>query len=155
MKKVTLLLMLLVASVSFGQLKRVETTKVERIEIGKIQPLGSPLLMEITKSGNSYNFNYKDQKFEILEQYESFTLEETGSDFEELYKMIEEGLKTIPKEDIMLELNNQYVWLNFEKFLGAPVVRFSSSTSKSGSAHISMSNQFTKKQIDKLFGKKK
>lgn len=153
MKKVALLLMLLTASVSFAQLRKVEVTKAE--VIGKAQQFGAPLEAECTKLGNRYTIKYKDSQFKTLTEYREFSFEDVDNTFNDLYAAIEEGFNTMPKEPVMLELPDHYVWLNFSKFLGAPVLRFSSTNSKSKDAPIYVSNEMAKKQVEKLFGKKK
>jgi len=154
MKKFTLLVMLFVASMSFGQLKKVDTSNMEKsVEIGKIQPLGQTPHMELTKLGNTYTFTYKDVEFKTIDQYRKFTLNETGSDLETLYQMIMEGYEKKPVDPIMLELTDNIVWLRFEKSFGMTVLKISS-TEKYPNAPITQSNMFTKKQVEKLFGKK-
>lgn len=153
MKKIIFIALLLVSAVSFGQLKKVETVKPE--VIGKAQQLGAPLEAECTKSGNVYTIRYKDSQFKTLEEYREFSFEDVDNTFEDLYATIEEGFKTMPKEPIMLELPNHFIWLSFEKFFGASVLRISSSTNKTGNSQVFISNQMAKKQVEKLFGKKK
>jgi len=153
MKKFTLLVMLLVSSVSFAQLKKVEVTKVE--EIGKAQQFGAPLEAEITKKGNVYTVSYRDSQFKTLNEYREFSFEDVDNTFSDLYATVEEGFKTMPAEAIMLELPNHFIWLKFEKYMGFPVLSISSSTDKSQTAIIFKSNQIAKKQVEKLFGKKK
>jgi hypothetical protein len=151
MKKLTLLLMLMVASVSFGQLKKVDMSKGTSNQIGKIQPMGTPLMMELTKSGdNVYTFTYRDAEFQTMDVYKSFVLVDTGSDLETLYQMIVEGFATKAKEPVVLELKDQFLYLRFD----GKVMRFVSSTDKTGTI-TSSSAPFSKKQIDKLFGKEK
>ena len=153
MKKVALLLMLFTATVSFAQLKKVESTPKE--VIGKAQQFGAPLEAECTKSGNVYTISYKDSQYKQITEYASFSFEDKDNTFNDLYATIEEGFKTMPAEPIKLELPNHFVWLQFEKFLGGQVMRISSSSSKEGTALVTMSNQIAKKQVEKLFGKKK
>jgi len=155
MKKITVLIMLLMASVSFAQLKRVDTSNFAKSEeIGKIQPLGQAPHMELTKLGDVYTFTYKDVEFKTMDQFRSFTLKETGSDLETLYSMIMEGFEKKPEEPIMLELSDNIVWLRFEKSFGMTVLKVLSSE-KYANAPITQSNMFLKKQVEKLFGKGK
>lgn len=155
MKRITLLLMLLVASVSFAQIKKVEVAKVEKTEIGKITP-GGLFAMKCEKSGNDYYFTYKDDTFKQINEEKTFVIKDVDNAFESLYSMIQEGFTTIPAEPIMLEFEDGYLWLSYRKFLGAPVIKFGHATSKTSEfASIGFSQEFTKKQIDKLFGKKK
>lgn len=153
MKKLTLLIVLLVSSVSFAQLKKVETTKAE--QIGKAQQFGAPLEAEITKSGNTYTVSFRDSQFTTINEYRHFSFEDVDNTFNDLYATVEDGFKNMPEEAVMLELPNHYVWLKFDKFLGSPVLSISFSDDKGSSALIFKSNQIAKKQIEKLFGKKK
>jgi len=153
MKKIILLLALTLSTVSFAQLKKVEVTKAE--EIGKAQQFGAPLEAECTKRGNTYTISFRDSKFKTINEYKSFSFEDVDNTFNDLYTTVEEGFKTMPKEAIMLELPDHYVWLGFDKFLGSAVLTISYSYDKSKDSPIYMSNQIAKKQIEKLFGKKK
>jgi hypothetical protein len=152
MKKMFLLGMLLTASMSFAQLKRVQTTPSE--SIGKAQQFGAPLEAEITKSGNVYTVSYRDMQFKTINEYRSFSFEDVDNTFNDLYAAIEEGFNTMPAEPMMLELPNHYVWLDFKKFLGYPVLTISSSYNKTKDSPIYFSNEIAKKQIEKLFGKR-
>lgn len=153
MKKLILLLALLTTTLSFAQLKKVEPTKSE--SIGKAQQFGAPLEAEMTKSGNIYTIKYRDAKFKTIDEYRSFSFEDVDNTLNDLYATIEEGFKTIPKESVMLELPNHFVWLHFSKFLGSPILTISSSNDKSGNSQIYISNEIAKKQVEKLFGKRK
>lgn len=155
MKKIALLLVLLTSSVSFAQLKKVEKSVSTSETIGKAQQFGAPLEAEMTKSESTYTLRIKDSQYKQLEKYESFSFEDVDNTFNDFYAAIEEGFKTMPKESVMLELPNRYVWLAFQKFLGMQTMTISFSDDKSGNSHITMSNEISKKQIDKLFGKKK
>ena len=153
MKKIILFLALTLSTVSFAQLKKVETVKAE--EIGKAQQFGAPLEAECTKRGNVYTISFKDAKFKTLTEMRSFSFEDVDNTFNDLYATVEEGFKTMPKEAIMLELPNHYVWLSFDKYLGFPVMSISCSYDKSKDSPIYISNQIAKKHVEKLFGKKK
>lgn len=155
MKKFALLLVLLTSSLSFAQLKKVEKTASTIETIGKAQQFGAPLEAEMTKSENTYTLRIKDSKYKQLEKYESFSFEDVDNTFNDFYATFEEGFKTMPKESVMLELPNRYVWLAFNKFLGIHTVTISFSSDKNENSQIFISNEIAKKQIDKLFGKKK
>jgi hypothetical protein len=110
---------------------------------------------ECTKVGNTYTISFRDSKFKTLNEYKSFSFDDVDNTFNDLYAAVEEGFKTMPEDAVMLELPNHYIWLGFDKFLGSPVLRISCSYDKSKDSPIYMSNQIAKKQIEKLFGKKK
>ncbi|MHA3788908.1 hypothetical protein ACX0HA_11900 [Flavobacterium hauense] len=153
MKKMFLLGMLLTVSMSFAQLKKVHVTPAETI--GKAQQFGGPLEAEITKSGNKYTLRFRDQQFKTLDEYREFTFEDVDNTFNDLYAAIEEGFTTMPKESVMLELPDYLIGLHFSKFLGSPVLRFSCASMKVKDAPVYFSNEIAKKQVEKLFAKKK
>jgi hypothetical protein len=152
MKKTLLLGMLLIATMSFAQLKKVQITPSE--SIGKAQQFGAPLEAECSKTGNVYTIKFRDAQFKTLDEYRNFSFEDVDNTFNDLYAAVEEGFTTMPKESVMLELPDYYVWLNFSKFLGSPVLRLSCSN-KTKDAPVYVSNEMAKKQVEKLFGKKK
>lgn len=150
MKKITLLVLLLTASFSFAQLKKVEVTKAE--EIGKVQAFGAPMNLECKKRGDVYTFSYKDAEFPTLTEYREFEFKDVDNTFEDLYAAILDGFEKLPEESVVLELPDYILSLEFKKSFGVAVVRFYSSR-KGGT--VTASNQITKKQVEKLFGKKK
>lgn len=152
MKKITLFLMLLVASASYSQIKRI--TLPNRTEIGKITP-GGILAMECEKMEDTYYFTYKDIKFTAIDERKIFRIKDVDNAFETLYAILIEGFDTMPSEPIILEFPEGYLYLDYEKMVGMPIVSFRHVTSKTEYAAIGVSQQFTKKQIDRLFGKSK
>lgn len=119
--------MLAISSASFAQLKKVDPSDSKIEVIGKAQQFGAPVEAELTKNGNTYTLRYKDSQYKAIERYEQFSFEDVDNTFNDLYATIEDGFKTMPKEPVMLELPNHYVWLSFEKFLGSAVLTISSS----------------------------
>lgn len=156
MKKISVLFMLFSVAICTAQLKQIEESKSNLIEVGKIQPLGMPIQMScITDSEKKfYGFTYLDTEYKQLKEYKKFALVETGNDFDTLYNMIIEGLKAKEEKSIKLELKENIIWVNFVRSFGMTLVTFSSINGKNESLHKGTSNMFTKKQIDKLFGKK-
>lgn len=145
------LLVLLIATTTVAQISKIETP--ERILIGLTKILGTPQIT-IEKSNDTYIFTYKDVNYQQLNEYKSFSFKDEDGAFESLYEMIVEGLKSPPKEDIMLELPNDIVWLHFSKSMGKPYVEFHHAVDK----HVEVLGKSTwlnKKKLDKLFGKKK
>ncbi len=152
MKKITLFLMLIISSASFAQLKKVEVTKAE--QIGKSQQFGGPLEAECFKTGNVYTIRFRDASFKTIDQYRSFSFEDVDNTFNDLYATIEKGFEDMPKEPIMLELPDHYIWLDFHKFLGSKVLSISCTEGKTKDSQVYVSNEIAKKQVEKLFGKK-
>ena len=124
----------------------------ESEDIGQIGAMGE-VFIKIYRTGNSYTFYYQDQKYKRIKEYKSFTFNNENGDYEVLYNMILDGLKNPPKEDIMLELPNDFVWINFEKLMGVPVVRFIHSVEKNGGI-MGATIQMNKKKVQKLFAMK-
>jgi len=156
MKKISVLFMLFSVAICTAQLKQIEESKSNLIEVGKIQPLGLPIQMSCSTDSEKkfYGFTYLDTEYKQLKEYEKFVLVETGNDFDTLYNMIIEGLKAKEEKSIKLELKDNIIWVNFVRSFGMTLVTFSSIDGKNESLHKGTSNMFTKKQIDKLFGKK-
>ena len=152
MKKITLLLVLLVTSASFAQLKKIETVKSE--EIGKVGPFGLPKYIDCQKAGNTYTFEYKDFKYPNIDEYKEFSFEDVDNTFDDLYKTIIEGFETAPKEPITLGLPNYILTLQFNKAIGMTNLVIYASPANN-SSYVGQTVALTKKQIEKLFGKKK
>ena len=149
-----IILSLFISSFSFAQIKKIDVPKSELI--GRIAPGGSiTVSMQCYKSENDqYLFRYADAKFSKLDVWKDFTLKST-EDFETLYNYLKDGFEEMPKEKVVLDIGGQYLLLDFGKFLGGKVVRIIHSTSAdTDRAIVGYTNQYTLKQIDKLFGKK-
>lgn len=151
MKKIITVLSLFICAISFSQIKVIELPDSEKI--GKITP-GGLKTIECEKLNDTYFFNYRDAKFTKIENWKTFKIKDVDNAFEGLYSLIQKGFEEMPKEDIMIETNDGFIWLNFETFLGSKVFRFKHSIDKTGSV-IGITGQYTKKQVDKLFGKNK
>ncbi|WP_228853278.1 hypothetical protein [Aegicerativicinus sediminis] len=150
MRKLLFALGLLCLTTTNAQIKRVDQPSSE--EIGKIAPMGS-LSIKIEKSGDTYNFLYQDVKFTQIKEFKSFSFKDVDNAFEELYKIIMDGFDNPPADDIMIELPEGYLWLGFTKALGVVNFRFGHSVTNDGSV-IGFSQWLTKKQTQKLFGKR-
>lgn len=152
MKKMFLLLMLLTVSMSFAQLKKVESSESE--VIGRVQPFGLPMEAECTKTENIYTIKFKDKQFTTINEYRSFSFTDSDNTFNDLYAAIDEGFKkNATDETIHLELPDYNLSLRFTKGMG--IQSLSISYSKKNSDLVFSSNFLTKKQVEKLFGKKK
>jgi len=155
MKQLQLILLLLFTSViSIAQIKKVDVPKGELI--GRIAPGGSiTVSMQCYKYDNdTYLFRYSDAKFSKLNEWKDFTLKSTD-DFETLYTYIKNGYDEMPKDKVVLDIGGEYLFLEFGKFLGGKVLRIYHSTSGDKDlAVVGYTNQYTLKQINKLFNKK-
>jgi len=155
MKKIILLFVLTFATASFGQFKKVETKEEKFTEIGKIQPLGQAPQMICKKheEKNVYLFMYRDADYKTLVEYESFFIKDVDNAFDSLYNAIIEGFAAKPKDPIVLETDNQFIYIRFVQNFGTLVTLGSSD--KSDGAKPKYSPMFNKKQIEKLFAKNK
>jgi|AntRauTorckE5430_2_1112549.scaffolds.fasta_scaffold22483_2 hypothetical protein len=150
MRNLFFITVLFITSSAFAQISKVETTKAE--EIGKIAPMGQ-FIIDCQKRGDTYTIMYKDWKFQHLDEYKQFSFKDEDDAFENLYQMIMDGFDNMPKEDIMLELPDGYLWLKFHKVMWVKQVSFGHSVDKSGSV-IGYSRDLTKNNVQTLFGKK-
>ncbi len=149
MKKLLLsFIMIAIVFFGFSQIKKIDVP--ESIEIGKIAILGD-LQISCEKRGNAYTFFYRDVTFTQVTDFKSFSFKDTDNAFENLYRMILDGFDNPPKEDIMIEIPDGFIWLSFTKAVGIVNFRFGHSVGKTDV--IGFSTWLTKKKVDKLFGK--
>ena len=154
MKKIILLFALMFSVASFAQFKKVEKKESKFTEIGKVQPLGQPVQIVCKKTeDNIYAFSYRDNAYKTLDEYENFYVKDVDNAFDALYNTIIEGFETKPKEPIVLETENQFIYITFVQNFGTLVSLGSSD--KNGSERKTHSATITKKQVEKLFGKNK
>jgi hypothetical protein len=147
MKKITLLLMLLMVSVSFAQLK---TTKVEEgVTVGKIGPLGQNQVI-LEKYSNNYVLAYRDMTYPAITEVKSFVL--VDNEVEDLYNFIVKGFEEKSVGETIVELKQAKISVEFVKTLGIVNVKILHWVTKDGSV-TGFTQYMTKKQVDKLFGK--
>lgn len=145
-------MLLVITTASYSQIKRI--IQPNRKEIGKITP-GGVWAIECEKMLDSYYFTYKDVSFTTIEVRKTFKIEDIDNAFETFYAILAEGFDTVPKEPIILEFPEGYLYLYYERVVGMPVVSIRHITSKHEYAPTGFTQQFTQKQIDRLFGKTK
>lgn len=133
--------------VGYSQLNVVDTEPAE--EIGEVKNFTSTAL-KATKRGEDYTILYKDAKFQHLDEYKSFSMNEQA--FNELYDLLMSKWDNPPKEDIMIKLEEGYLWLSFTRMLGTTNVKFGHAVDENADV-IGFSQWLTKRKIDKLFGK--
>lgn len=144
MKKYTLFLITLLISTSlFAQFKKVESQKEEKI--GKVQNF------EIIKRGEHYVVTYSDAKFVQLDEYKSFVLNE--EEFNQLYEIIQKGLQEVPKDKVDIENDDFILSIEFVKMMGVRSLKMFHYDKKTTIAGVT--GYLTKRQVAKLFGKKK
>ncbi|WP_160135964.1 hypothetical protein [Chryseobacterium sp. c4a] len=153
MKKIILLLGVTFSSVTFAQITDISNVvkAMECESIGKVSPLGV-FMGEMKKcSGDVYEFSYRDYKYSQITDIKRFSFADKDGAYEYLYNTLIKGMNELPKDKVVLKLPDALLHLKFEKSLGIPCVTIFH-TSEAGV--VGMSQTFTKKQIDKLFGKK-
>ncbi|MDR7693200.1 hypothetical protein RIU14_00215 [Riemerella anatipestifer] len=148
MKRLLLLTALFSLSMAFSQIRKVDTNQCELI--GKHDNFGTTF-ESIEKCGDIYVFYYLDAKFKHVDSRKHFSFKDEDGAFEYLYSEIKRGLKEQPKEDIMLELPDDYIFLKFTKSFGIRSVQIGHSIK--GVNVQGISGWITEKQVDKLFGK--
>lgn len=154
MKTLLITAFIAISGLSFGQIQRVERPKTERI--GKIKPFGK-FWIESTRDGNRYTFTYRDRKFRHIGDYKHFSFADVDGAFDRLYEMIMDGFSKKHKkgeQSTLLEIPVGYLWLTFRTNLGITRFSFGHGLGKNGYA-LGFSPWLTKKQVMKLFGKKK
>ncbi|WDF69607.1 hypothetical protein PQ465_04315 [Sphingobacterium oryzagri] len=154
--KMILILLFCGTSPSFlsAQIKKLDLQKKELI--GRIAPGGAiTVSMQCYKyEDDSYVFRYRDAKYSKLEEWKDFRIR-SSEDFETLYSYLADGFKDMPEDKVLLDIGNEFLMLEFGRFLGGKVVRIYHSTSSNKDfAVVGYTNQYTAKQIDKLFNKK-
>ena len=144
MKKITILFTFLLSTLAFSQIKIIQTD--ELIEVGKDNSVG------LFKRGNKYVFNYQDVNAGNLNTIRSFTFSDLNNDLDTFYRLIIDGLNTLPKLDITLELPEDILELHFEKNFGQPTVQFVQFINKN-KKFTGKSQFLNRKQVEKIFGK--
>ena len=150
MKKVLLMLML-IASSNFihSQISRV--TEEQPILIGKAGGFIGKFDIKCEKYSrdSTYVFTYRDINYRKLEVFKSFEFKDVDNAFNDFYKVLIDGFKKKPKEDIVFEIPEGYVKLHFVKAIGITNVNIASS--KNGVSGVS--GWLSKRKVKKLFGK--
>lgn len=142
MKKITLLLLLISISLnSFSQFTKVSEKNI----VGKVNNF------EITKDNNLYYIEYNDLKFTKIDAFKQFTLNK--EEFTTLFNLIEKGLKETPKKPIIIENVDLILSIEFVKMMGVRSVQLTHTDKSSGI--IGLTRYLTKKQVLKVFNKKK
>ncbi|MDO6813788.1 hypothetical protein [Tenacibaculum soleae] len=144
MKKILLSLLLLTATISFSQIKRVKTAKPIKI--------GAAGTVVCEKLNNTYIFTFQDINYTHIDEYKSFQFDDIDNAFDNFYDILMEGFKNLPEEDIELKLPNKIVTLKYMKTFGVTNLTIITSDDNG----ISGRSEFiTKRRAMKIFGKKK
>jgi hypothetical protein len=122
-------------------------------EIGKVAPLGSGFIT-LQKFDSYYKFEFKDIRYKTVDKKEEFKLAGTEEDLQKLYTFIMEKMEAKTTGDFDMVFGEDTVKLHFEKNMGTMSFQFKKYIAKSISEDTMDSTYMTKKQVDKLFGKK-
>jgi hypothetical protein len=144
MKRTSLILLTVLLSIpTFSQIKKLKDNSEL---IGKVQHISCE------KNDTIYTITYADHKFTQISDFKSFSLSE--QDFNDLFQIIIQGFIDNPKEEIKLETPNDILFLKFTKTMGIVSLRITHFVNKN-SEIAGLTRYLTKKQVLKLFGKKK
>lgn len=147
MKRLLLVIAIIYSGSAFAQLNIIEPEPVE--EIGAVKNMFNTS-METTKHGDTYTIRYQDVKFQQIREFKSFSLNEQA--FHELYDFLMDNWDNPPKDDVMIDLDQGYLWLGFTRALGTTNVRFGHAVDENADV-IGFSEWLTKRKLDRLFGK--
>ena len=120
-----------------GNLEKVRSTLKEGV-----------LLVAVTKTHPYQDINTAKHKTKQTKKKQNL-----NKDYEHLYKLISDGFIDMPANEISLELPNDIIGLKFAKNYGQTTMQFVHYINKSNK-YIGKTQFLTKKQVDKIFGKK-
>lgn len=152
MKKTILFFALIISSLAFSQIQDVSSMAKELKckSIGKVSPMGV-FMGELSECrDNVFKFYYRDYKFTKITEIKSFSFENVDNSLDYLYKSLTKGFSEPVKDEVTLKLPNDLLTIKYEKQMGIQTVSFYH-TNNAGITGVSQ--MFTKKQIDKIFGK--
>jgi len=149
MKKLLSLSFLLITLVTTAQIK-IGKTEAKSVLIGKV---GTPTLstVELTKTGDLVTFKYQNNLKPQIAEFKTFSFKDVDGAFEGFYGVIIEGLNTVPKEDVKIELPNETVSLQYKKEMNIASVKMKISYNDGQEGGVTV--WLTKLQINKLFNK--
>lgn len=143
MKKLFTAALLLLSVLSFGQIKVLETTPLERLGRVGINDV------YVQKEGSQYTFFYKNVEDQEDTSIKNFSFKNVENDYENFFKIIMNGFNASPMYDIKLELPNDYVWLHYSKTGAKAGVQFMTTNKVTSSTGIS--GFLTMEDVKKLF----
>lgn len=145
MKKIITVALLLLSTLSFCQIKVVQTIPIE-----KLGRLSNKIFIQ--KEANEYTIFYlNSEEGRTSDNYKSIKFKDINDDYNNLYKIIMDGFKASPLYDIKLELPNDYVWLHYIAESNRVSVQLM--TTNITTASNGISSAFTMEDIMKLFQK--
>jgi hypothetical protein len=148
-KNLLLLSFLFIVLATNAQIK-VGKTEAKPVVIGKV---GTPTLstVEITKTGALVTFKYQNNNKPQLAEFKTFSFKDVDGALDGFYEVIKDGLTTLPKEEVKIELPNETVILQYTKAMNIASVKMKISYNNGEEDGATV--WLTQKQIDKLFNK--
>lgn len=128
------------------------TNNVVSTSIGEVKDFGgwwASMSMYTTEKDTSYGIAFLNTKYSTINDIKSFTFKQVDNDFNYLYKLICDTISAVKKTSVDLQLEKGLLTLNFDVSMGAGGVAFVWEENYVRST----SRYFSRKQIDKLFGK--
>lgn len=149
-----ILIVLFVSSlISTNCLSQIKVSEIPKeVEIGKAVYFGKRIITCYKiESLNSYAFSYKNAKYKMLEEWESFAFKDTDNAFESLYNLIIQELDNGSNKDIDVQLPDDSIILQFSSKNGGGVtIRHNIDNS----GVYGRSYELSRTQIQRLFGKR-
>ena len=119
--------------------------------IGKIAPMGNKTASLEKYEGDSIVLSYLDMKYSTLNVWKNFGFNDVDGALDKFYTVVIDGFDNLPSEPITLDFPNDTVSLYYTKNMGIISMKMFSKNKASGID--GETPYFTKKQINKLFGK--
>lgn len=160
------ILVFLLSSAAFSQIKQVNGDEIQTdsatvpqkpfhtVQIGLITAMAEPLI-ECLKKEDTYTFKYQNHKNSKNRKIHSFSFKDIDNAFDNLYQLIMDGFDNPnlnDKNNVMLELPDDIIWLDYKKSVGLVSFRFKHAV-QNDTKKINMSAWITKDKVRKLFGK--
>ncbi len=114
--------------------------------------MGESSAVTLYEKDNLYTFNYNDINSYSMNVYRDFAFKNINGDLDLLYNMIIEGFKRFPKQDTMLELPNDIIFLHFDNSSGRTLFQFIHFINKD-EKHIGKSPFLSLRDVSKIFNR--
>lgn len=125
--------------------------KTPSTDIGKIGIMGNTLATLTKYEPDSFIFSFKDASYSTRTVIRYIAFKDIDGALDGFYKVLQDGFTNTPKDVILLDFPDDKVTLKFTKNMGVVSLKIFSTSKSTGIT--GESGYFTKKQINKLFGK--
>lgn len=122
--------------------------QVSTIESGKTVSMVNDFYLKEYYS--TYELCFPNIKYQYSKQWSCITFNKEKNDLEEFRQIVNKGFDNFSKDITKVEFNGQTIWISYEKILGTILVNFSK---LEYNVLVSVSENLTKKQFDKLINK--